>query len=66
MYCFSGFASKSSGIVVDYLPCATSSKSFRTSNKAFRDPDMTSHLNQGVEELLKLLGESPKPETADA
>ena len=66
MYCYAGFASKSSGIVVDYLPCATSTKSFRTSNKAFRDPDMTSCLNQGVEELLELLGKAPTPETAEA
>ena len=66
MYCFAGFSSKSSGIVVDYLPCAGSTKSFRTSNDAFRDADMTSHLNQGVEELLALLGKSPTPETADA
>ena len=66
MYCFAGFASKSSGIVVDYLPCASSSKSFRTSNEAFRDANMTSCLNRGVEELIELLGKSPTPETADA
>lgn len=66
MYGFAGFASKSSGIVVDYLPCATSTKSFRTSNDAFRDPNMTSCLNQGVEQLLEFLGKSATPETADA
>ena len=66
MYCFAGFDSKSSGLVVDYLPCAGSSKSFRTSNQAFRDPDMTSCLNQGVEELLQLLGKSATPETSHA
>ena len=66
MYCFAGFSSKSSGIVVDYLPCAGSSKSFRTSNQAFRDAEMTDCLNQGVEQLLELLGKSPTLETADA
>ena len=66
MYCFAGFASRSSGIVVDYLPCATSTKSFRTTNQAFRDRDMTSCLNQGVVELLELLGKLPAPETAEA
>ena len=65
MYCFAGFASKSSGVVVDYLPCAGSSKSFRTSNEAFRDPDLVSCLNQGVEELLDLLSTSPTPEAAE-
>ncbi len=65
MYCFAGFAKKSSGLVVDYLPCASSSKSFRTSNEAFRDPDLVNCLNQGVEELLTLLSQSPTPETVD-
>ncbi|MDH3591107.1 MAG: hypothetical protein OER88_04475 [Planctomycetota bacterium] len=66
MYCFAGFASKASGLVVDYLPCASSSKSFRTSNEAFRDPDLTSFLNKGVSELLTLLGAAPAAETGDA
>jgi hypothetical protein len=66
MYCFDGFAAKSSGLVVDYLPCAGSSKSFRTTNEAFRDPDMTSCLNKGVEQLLDLLGKTATPQTADA
>ena len=64
MYCFAGFASRSSGIVVDYLPCATSTKSFRTSNGSFRDDHLTGLLNQGVDELLQLLGETPSPEAA--
>lgn len=64
MYCFAGYASKSSRIVVDYLPCASSSRSFRTSNEAFRDTEMTDCLDQGVEELLQLLANKPKPETA--
>jgi hypothetical protein len=59
MYCFAGFSTKSSGIVVDYLPCATSSKLFRTSNEAFCDPNMTIRLNQGIEELLDFLNKSP-------
>ena len=66
MYCFAGFSTKSTGIIVDYLPCAGSSRSFRTSNVAFRDVSTTSHLNQGVEELLALLGKSPATETAEA
>lgn len=66
MYCFAGFASKSSGLVVDYLPCASSSKSFRTSNESFRDPDLTVCLKEGVEELLQLLSKSSSPATADA
>ena len=63
MYCFAGYASKSSGPVVDYLPCASSTSSFRTSNEAFRDPDMTSCLNRGIEELLQLLEKSQLAET---
>jgi hypothetical protein len=62
MYCFAGFASKSAGLVVDYLPCAGSTKSFRTSNEAFCDPDVTSCLNRGVEELLDLLSVPSDPE----
>ena len=65
MYCFAGFASKSSGLVVDYLPCSTSTKSFRTSNVAFRDEDLTSCLNSSTEELLSLLAK-PEPESAEA
>ncbi len=56
MYCFAGYASKSAGIVADYAPCSSSTKSFRTSNESFRDPAMARCLNQGVEELLQLLG----------
>jgi len=64
MYCFAGFASKSSGLVVDYLPCASSTKSFRTSNVAFYDEDLTSSLNSGVEELLTLLA-GPESESSE-
>ncbi len=64
LYGFAGFATKSSGIVVDYLPCASSTKPFRTSNGLFRDPDVTTCLNQGVVELLQLLSRAPEPETA--
>ncbi len=65
MYGFAGFAKKSSGIVVEYLPLASSTKSFRTSNDAFRDKATKNCLEMGVEELLQLLGK-PVPETADA
>lgn len=60
MYGFAGYAKKSSGIVVDYMPLASSTKSFRTSNDAFRHATTKACLNLGVEELLQLLG---KPES---
>lgn len=66
MYCFAGFTSKSAGLIVDYLPCAGSTKSFRTSNEAFRESDVTSCLNQGVEELLDLFSVAPAPEAVDS
>jgi hypothetical protein len=66
LYSFAGFASKSAGTVVDYLPCASSSKSFRTSNEAFRDPSIPTHLAEGVDELLNLLGTETEPELAAA
>lgn len=65
MYSFAGFASKSSGLVVDYLPCSSSSSSFRTSNQAFSDPDLTGYLNQGVAEFLELLRKAPTTEEAE-
>ena len=55
LYCFAGFSTKASGIVIEYLPCVGSSKSFRTSNEAFRDSTMTACFNQGIEELLQML-----------
>ena len=64
MYCLAGFASKSAGLVVDYLPCSSSTKSFRTSNVAFRDEDLTNSLNEGVEEMLRLLT-PPKSDTPE-
>ena len=57
MYCFAGFAKKSSGIVVDYLPLASSTVSFRTSNDAFRYATTKTCLNLGVEELLGGVGD---------
>ena len=38
MYCFAGFASKSSGLVVEYLPCAGSSQEFSVMD-GFSDGD---------------------------
>lgn len=55
LYCFAGVAAKSSGLLVTYLPCAGSSKSFASSTSSFRDPNLTDYLNQGVEEMLALL-----------
>ena len=66
MYCFAGFASKSAGLVVDYSPCSSSSKSFRTSTGAFLDPNTTACLNEGVEELLALLGKAEPAEAMSA
>jgi hypothetical protein len=61
LYSFAGCASKSAGIVVDYMPCAGSSKPFKTSNQVFRDPHLTGSLNNGIEELMQLLGKPPEP-----
>ncbi|MGB0579160.1 MAG: hypothetical protein ACPGVU_05595 [Limisphaerales bacterium] len=55
LYAFSGFAAKSSGLVVDYLPCAGSTKAFRTNTQAFHDEHLTDCLARGMEELLGLM-----------
>lgn len=64
LYSFSGFASKSAGLVIDYLPVAGSAKSFRTSTQAFHDEELTDCLNRGVGELLGML--EPGTETVES
>jgi len=66
LYSLAGFASKSAGLVIEYLPCASSAKSFRTSVEAFKDAEAVTYLSKGIEELLTLLAPESETESAAA
>lgn len=66
LYSYAGFASKSAGIVVDYLPCASSAKAFKTTNDLFKDPEVAQHWSKGIDQLLDLLGSADEAEPEPA
>jgi len=66
LYSFAGFASKSAGLVVEYLPCASSAKAFKTTNELFSDAEIAKHWARGIDEFLTQLGTAEEPEPAEA